>query len=152
MTTIAWDNRYVAADSLQGSTSYNSHEPANKLRRDGDKVYAITGYFAWFEAWVEWHKAGADPATAPSCRISGSDHGCFLVFEGGRCFQYSYDLPYADEQFAPCAFGSGWKYAVGAMVHGASAKDAVEVAIIVDPGSRGPVQVIDLLQLQECAA
>lgn len=149
MTTIAWDGRYIAADSLQGSSDYNIQEPAMKLWRRDSLVYAITGYFAWFEAWIKWYEAGSDPTNIPICK--DSDCGNFIVFKENRCFMFCNEFPYADEQFAPCAFGSGRKYALGVMHYGGSAKNAVEVCCKIDPGSGGPILVYDLFEFQKKA-
>jgi hypothetical protein len=149
MTTIAWKGHFLAADSLSGSHDCRCEVSAVKMRVEQGTVYAITGYFAWFDAWIAWHKAGCDPHATPVCKYDPQNTGNFIVFEAGRCFLYSMELPYPDEQFAPTAFGSGRKYAIGAMLWGASAKDAVGVAIHADPGSGGPVQVIDLLEIQK---
>lgn len=147
MTTIAWSGTQLAADSLQGSTDFTCSKPAVKLREKGARVYAITGFFSWFDAWIKWYEDGADPKDTPICKYNDPP-GEFLVFEDGRCFMFSTQLPYPDEQFAPDAFGSGSKYAIGAMLYGATAKEAVECAVKVDPGSGGPVQVIDLESLK----
>ena len=143
MTTIAFDGRYIVSDSLQGSQDFDSPVPAVKLLQDGDTVYAICGYFAWFDAWIKWHKDGYDPNNTPVCKFPNSETD-FIVFRGGECVTFSSEMPYPDKAFAGEAFGSGRKYAMGAMAFGANAMQAVEVAIKLDPGSGGPVQVIDL--------
>jgi hypothetical protein len=141
----------VASDSLQGSNDYDSPIPAVKLIQRGDVVYSICGYFAVFDAWIKWYEEGKDPANTPVCKFPNSETA-FIVFKDGKCFTYSSELPYADDAFPGEAFGSGRKYAMGAMAMGASAKEAVEIAIKLDPGSGGPVQVIDLESLKAKAA
>ena len=143
----------MAADSLQRTYDYNDHVPAVKLRIVGDTIYAITGYYSWFDAWIEWHKNGADPKSCPTSK-DAKESGNFFAFEAsGRCFMFDEILPYPDEQFAPIAFGSGRKYAIGAFALGSvinrpvSAHEAVAAAITRDPGSGGPIQVIDLQNL-----
>ena len=153
MTTIAWDGRYVAADSLQGGRDYDSSVPATKLVLAGERVYAICGYFAWFQAWIKWHENGADPANTPVCKLPQSET-TFIVFEDGGCFTFDLEMPYADISHPGEALGSGRKFAMGAMAAGLNAEQAVRVAIKLDPHSGGPVQVIDLYGLgkQEQAA
>lgn len=148
MTTIAYDGRFVAADSLQGSSDYDSPVSAVKLVQKGNAVYAICGYFAWFDAWITWHINGADPMNTPVCKYDRTDTA-FIVFQGGACVSYSMELPYPDEAFPGEAFGSGRKYAMGAMAMGANATEAVKIAIKLDPGSGGAVQVVDLHELQK---
>ena len=151
MTTIAFDGRYVAADSLQGSNDYDCPVPAVKLIQKGDVVYSICGYFAVFDAWIKWYEAGQDPENTPVCKFPNSDT-VFIVFTGGQCFTYSSELPYKDEAFAGEAFGSGRKFAMGAMAFGATAKEAVEVSCRLDPGTGGAVHVIDLQSLKSEAS
>lgn len=139
----------MAADSLQGTTDYNCHVPAVKIVRKGSRVYGITGILGWFDVWIKWYEDGADPNITPICKYNDPP-GEFLVFEDGKCFMFCLQLPYPEEQFAPFAFGSGRKYAIGAMLHGATAKEAVECAIIVDPSTGGPIEVIDLQSLKYC--
>lgn len=135
---------------MMGTHDYNEPTPAEKLRRVGDTVYAIAGLQAWFDAWIDWHKNGCDPEKTPVVKNNDAP-GQFIVFKDGRCFVYIYSVPYAEEHFAPAAFGSGWKYALGAMTFGADARQAVDVCIRLDPGCGGPVQAIDLRELQQKA-
>jgi hypothetical protein len=151
MTTIAFDGISVASDSLQGSHDYDCPVPAVKLVEKNGVVYAICGFFAWFDAWIKWYEAGADPKETPICKAP-NNNTTFIVFEKGRCFTYDSDMPYPDEAFAGEAFGSGRGFAMGAMAFGANARQAVETAIKLDPGSGGPVQVIDLESLKAKAA
>ena len=147
ITTIAFDGISVASDSLQGSHDYDSPVPAVKLVERNGVVYAICGYFALFDAWIKWREDGADPEKTPVCKAQ-NHNTTFIVFEKGRCFTYDSDIPYPDEAFAGEAFGSGRGFAMGAMAFGANAKQAVETAIKLDPGSGGPVQVIDIESLK----
>lgn len=146
MTTIAWNGRYVAADTKQGTLQQNCAVPFEKIRVCGDVVYAFSGYMAWFDAWIEWHKAGADPSNTPVCKYPSSE-STLIVFKDGKCFSYSYEMPYPEENHAPDAWGSGAQYALGAMAADVAIRRAVDIATKLDPGSGGPVQVIDLDQL-----
>ena len=148
MTTIAWDGQFVAADSLQGGSDYDSPVPATKLIIRDQRVYAICGYFAWFQAWIDWHENGAHPEKTPVCKLQQPDT-TFIVFEGGGCFTFDHHMPYADLSHPGEAFGSGRKFAMGAMAAGANAEQAVQVAVKLDPHSGGPVRVIDLHELQK---
>ena len=143
MTVIAWDGRYVAADSLCTFEGYRGQKKVNKIVERNGVVYGITGYAAWLEAWIDWHEKGADPTSTPVCSLPHD--GNFLVFKDGRGFSCVPALPYLQEVGAPDAWGSGAGYAIGAMKSGADAKRAVEVAIECCPGLGGPVDVLDLL-------
>lgn len=61
----------------------------------------------------------------------------------GKCYMYENRL-YPYEVHPPFAIGSGFKYAMGALLAGATATQAVEIAIRLDKNSGGPIQTIDL--------
>lgn len=148
MTVIAWDGRSVAADRLGvvsgGGRSFHSH---SKLEKRDDKVYATTGMMAPMrDAWIAWHESGCDPASVPPCGALAEDLGNFIVFHEGKCFIFSAMVPYPCEEAAPFAWGSGGDYALGAMLAGADAKVAAEIAIACDTRCGGPVDVIEMLQ------
>lgn len=164
MTTIAWDGRYVAADTL-AVNGHVTQAPVRKLKRSKcDRyVYAITGFSAWFDAWIEWFEAGALVDKAPKFTGNG-DQGNFIVFEvGGGAKQFGCDLPYGQACFAPAAWGSGESYAMGAMLmarwiygsrqhaheHEVNASDAVAIAAKCDPWTGGDIDVIDLQEAEE---
>lgn len=145
MTTIAYDGRTVAADSMGVSGAYRVPGAYQKIRRVGERVYGLAGYPGWFDAWIRWYEDGADPKSAPHCNIESDNTGSFIVFERGRAFVFTSHVPYPSEIFAPDAWGSGCDFAIGAMKAGADARRAVEVAIDCDPHTGGEVQVIDLM-------
>lgn len=127
MTTIAWDGTTVAADS---AATYHDHirtaKGATKLRRNGNTVYACVGWGALFEPLIKWYEAGAKPEDM--FNVGDECDTYLLVFKKGRGFLYRTAMPYPDEVFPPVAWGSGANIALGAMLHKASAKEAVEIA------------------------
>lgn len=146
MTTIAWDGISVAADTQGRIGDYTAPKPTRKLYRDGDIVYAFSGCTPLFKPMREWHKNGADPKTAPSCEDKDSlSNSALIVFEKGTCKLYRPTLPYPEDIDAPDAWGSGADFAIGAMVDGASARRAVEVASICNPDTGGEINVEELL-------
>jgi hypothetical protein len=151
MTVIAWDGRTVAADSLKCYGSSRAMAPVQKLRVRNGIVFAMTGSGPLFDPMIEWYLKGADPKAVPEC---GDEHKgtALIVFKPDGAAFYKPSMPYPDEVSAPDAWGAGADFAIGAMEVGADAKTAVEAAIRREAYTGGPVQVIDLLQLQECAA
>lgn len=144
MTIIAWDGKSVAADTMSVSGHYRCPDRVHKIVRNGEFVYGMTGWSAWFDAWIKWHRDGADPAKIPASGIAPGDSGAFLVFGGGKAMICSALVPYLQETGAPDAWGSACDFAIGAMVYGASAKQAVEVAIVCSTSAGGSVDVIEL--------
>lgn len=143
MTTIAWDGRYLAADALSQSGSYRNPEPIQKLRLIDGVAYGITGYAAWFDAWIEWHRSGSDPATRPLTTESPGQTGNFIVVKGGVCMVCRHEMPYFLQAPQPDAWGSGYAYAIGAMLSGKDAREAVEIAAVADINTGGKVTWID---------
>jgi hypothetical protein len=157
VTTIAWDGRIVAADTL-GINGHVTQGPVRKVRESECKrfVYCITGFSAWFDAWIRWFEtpalSGVTPAPecAPKWTGGDRDQGNFIVFDrqDGRCWQFGCDLPYPQECVAPAAWGSGESYAMGAMKAGADAERAVGVAMECDVFSGGDIVVMNLMAPQ----
>jgi len=152
MTVIAWDGRTVAADSL-GVVGHGvrSRLASAKIELRDGVVFGTTGRMGPLrDAWIAWWQAGADAANVPAQGGAAEDCGNFLVFKDGRCFVFSHLIPYACEESAPFAYGSGSEFAIGAMRtdikagRSPDATNAVEVAIECDVNCGGPVLTIDL--------
>lgn len=151
MTVLAWDGRYVAADSLECYGSCRSAKPIQKLRQRGSTIFACTGTGALFEPMIEWYLGGRKLDELPKADDRDKDTK-LLVFENGKAWVYSPSLPYPAELHAPDAWGVGADMAIGAMEAGASAEKAVEVVIKREVYCGGPIQVIDLEALQKLEA
>jgi hypothetical protein len=95
---------------------------------------------------IDWHQAGADPKNVPTC--SKDDGITLIVCSNGKCVKYSTELPYPDEVSAPDAWGSGGYYAIGAMKFGATAEQAVKVAMECDVYTAGSVTVATVTPAQ----
>jgi len=141
MTTIAWDGDIIAADSQMSHGCYRCPGETEKVKCVNGWVYAITGYSAWFDAWISWHQGGCDPHTPPPCGLPSDSTGSFIASRNGECWSCTRELPYMQKVFAPDAWGSGYQYAIGAMLAGANAASAVEIAIKADVDSGGQVHV-----------
>jgi hypothetical protein len=151
MTIIAWDSRYVMADSMATNASKRVAN-AEKLVVRNSTVYGLTGAAALFEPMIAWHIAGADPATVPKGRDADDDATLF-VFSTERAAFYKTELPFAEDfRSSPMAWGIGSEFAIGALDAGADLKTAVEIAIKRSVWLGGPVQIIDLESLKAEAA
>lgn len=119
-----------------------------KISVENGIAYAAFGVSGVREAWIKWYLNGAIPNCTPHHGHSDNDIGNFLVFKDGKCEMFSWMWPYAQVEIAPMAWGSGGEYAMGAMLAGASAEQAIEIAKRLNVYTDGPVQVIDLLSLK----
>lgn len=135
MTVIAWDGRTLAADKRCG----NASRTVTKVRRAKDGcLCAMTGHATQDAEIFAWYDRGADPADYPnhqrdketcSLLVAIDRAGVVRVFDG--C---AYPYIVEDRQWAT---GSGRDAALAAMLMGATAKEAVEVAsaILIDCGN-----------------
>lgn len=126
MTVIAFDGKVLAADRMvtMGGTITES----TKIRKDDlGNVFAHAGALCYFLPLIDWYKNGANPKDYP---VEKGDeyHSIFIVWDGSQ-FKTYHDSPY------PCyfernqlAWGRGDEIALGAMLAGATAIRAVEIA------------------------
>ena len=151
MTTIAWDGKTVAADSLSTFDSRIGYVDVIKIRTRGPFVFALAGRHCLFEALMCWVEAGAIAAELPvGCNDEAKNDWALLVFERKRARLFTALCPYATVIEAPFAMGSGGDYAMGAM-RGCdqSAREAVRAAMMCDVWSGGSVNAIDLAKYFE---
>lgn len=143
MTAIAWDGRSLAADRLANTGGLRGS--VTKIFRAGELLVGGSGDFAFVLAMVGWVQRGRDPAAFPEHQKNKDDWQPILVIEKSAPIQL-YDrtpFPVRFEQRS-IAIGSGRDFAMAAMYLGRSAKEAVEVAIALDVGCGGPVDVLEL--------
>jgi hypothetical protein len=158
MTTIAWDGRFLAADTrttLGDSSIVQS--VCHKLIATEYGAYASTGRIgaAHLRRLIEWWEDGRgnpDPRDMPLHGYGdAASAGNFIVITtgaGGRqALMLSYLVPYGLPLGAPQGWGSGGDYAMGAMKTGASAMRAVAVAAECDACTGGDVEFIDTTDL-----
>jgi hypothetical protein len=146
MTTIAFKDSFVAADTALSLSSERRYSSVQKLIWRDDILFAYGGVWALHDAWIKWYLNGADPASYPTCK--DQDEGCsqFLVFRDGAVYDFSSNRPYPQTVIGPYAIGTGREYALGAMAHGASAGEAVKAAMVWDVYTGGEVQVSHIRQ------
>lgn len=157
MTTIAFDGRYVAADTLV--TMGNTIVPGNPIRKifpveiaNGTKkpnrlIYCFCGSLALFPAAVHWHAAGADPSRQPLPLDEGIS---FVVIDARninrpRVYEYT-GMGHGHGLClnAPVTFGSGNEIAQTVLNLGHDAMVAVEHAAVMDIYSSLPIEAFDV--------
>jgi hypothetical protein len=144
VTTIAWDGRYLAADTLSVRSGNRCERPSCKLAVDGGIAYATGGAFwAIRQQLIDWHQSGHPIDAYPNPR--GLD-GCLVAVEADtrHCSLFAHEVPYADLEAAPVAFGTGGDIALGAMGAGKTAMEAVALAARWDLKTGGPIDFIDM--------
>ena len=154
MTTIAYDveNGEIAADSQDTDTHFGKYH-CRKLYEIHDHIIATAGgsysglaFVRWFDEHVSApDTAGADFSTDQvpdyvnldveedfECLVIRPDRTCYTV---NRLF-----VPYEQEDNPFICLGSGGPIARGAMMAGASARDAVDIAKQIDALTGGPIR------------
>lgn len=140
MTTIAWDGSTLASDS-QEQDDYIEQHASRKLYRIKNTLVGLAGCSASGIQFVEWVKRGEMPDERP--KFSG-DFCALVIRPNGKAYEYGSSLTPMPAG-RKTAIGSGRGPALGALLAGVSARDAVKIAIKLDPNSGGPVKSLTRL-------
>lgn len=155
MTTVAYKDGVLAADGRETGGDEILRDDCVKIERLPDgRYFAITGD-SDVRALKKLLKDGALPTVKQMAKV-GQSHGVIIACPKRKKLWYlSCNAKGDDEDEQGCfkiptnrpfARGSGGVYAQGAMLAGASAKEAVKAAIKADVFSGGKVQVVKLWQ------
>jgi len=142
MTTIAYDGRYLAADTMASAGNTRLPGRFGKIHICGDVVYAHSGNLAYSQPLIAWHANGARDSAWPVARDNCEN--VLVVAWSTTVTTYERDIPYAGAVLGPEAWGSGAKVAMGAMAAGMTAQEAVAVAMELDICTGGTVEWVDL--------
>lgn len=132
MTTICWDGKTFASDrqSTYGSTPVPTTK-IHKLKYRGEDAYlACSGAIMDFAPIVEWIKSGKK--AEPEIDGDKSDFSIMIVTKSGDVFYAINGTFFHELGKVKWAIGSGCDYALGAMYHGATAAEAIEIAARLD--------------------
>lgn len=146
MTTIVYRDGLMAADTASFTHEGNLRAPfrVSKLRRLSDgSVIGGAGMrrdIVRFGEWLETRN-GERPTT-------GNEYTIIQALPDGRVVIH--DGPDEWEvRGVFCAAGSGAAAAYGALFMGASAREAVEIAMKLDPWTGGDVEIVPVLAAAE---
>ena len=139
MTTIAWTGLEVAADTRCTAGDLILQSPTEKLTKHKGVIYCLAGNFAQAQAVVDWLKRGADPSEEPT--FTDPEFGVLVIKDYVTGYIFVNELLSAPAG-PPITMGTGDAIAMGAILAGASAEKAVEIACKLDPNSGPPVQVM----------
>lgn len=135
MTTIAWDGKVLAADSQITEGGLRSHQNTEKIIRYHSQFFAYAGTLASCLAVIKWLKKGGKKKDRPE--LEDIDFAV-LHIKAGKAMLY-YDDFNPVQQLPPYTAGTGRELALGAILAGATARQAVEIACDVDIKSGLPV-------------
>lgn len=103
------------------------------------KIFAITGAFAMFMPLINWYIKGYDWKEVPKSSSDDDNNSALIVIENMECYQLFPSLPFKDRMYGISAWGSGRSLALGAMLAGKTAEEAVHIAAKMDPFTGGDV-------------
>lgn len=142
MTTIASDGKTVAADGQMTAGNEIVSRDRTKIKTHKDAILAFTGASALQDVMFTWYEEGADPAKITGC-LSDQDW-TLAVFRAAGVMYYRNNCPYPLAAAYPFAVGNGQDYATGAMMAGASARRAIEIACDKDIMTSGQIAVLEI--------
>lgn len=131
MTTIACDGETLASDS-QSITQFVEQHPTQKIFRKGGRLFALAGDYAQCLAVIDWLCGEEKPSF-------GKNEFVVAVVSAKKADVYDGEF-YPYPAIPPFAFGSGGVFAMAAMMGGAKAKKAVEIACQLDENSGGKIR------------
>lgn len=143
MTTIAFDGVMMAADSQQGGL-FTDQVYCRKIERHGNNLIGFTGDLSLRRAMINWLLDGADPKLVPKGLDFNTNHARIIIANKKGVVEYQNDTGHPCEVGKIYATGSGAQYAMGALLAGANARQAVKIAIKLDPNSGGPIRTLSI--------
>ena len=143
MTTIVYDhkNKQIACDSRMSKSSGAYNDCYTKMVCHKNILFVLTGstcdmqYFR--ENYEKYKKVDLEGINLDCSGMIIRDGAIYDVFIHDGIFNE--DLCFCDE-----SAGSGGKYAISALDHGKTAKEAVDYAISKDCFSGGKIHVYDI--------
>ena len=130
MTTIAWDGKTLASDS-QMTSGFIEQFSYKKIRTVKGRHYGVCGRAGDADNFFKGVEIPDDNTEILEITSSGK---CVFIGKGNSRIKMN----------GKTAIGSGCEFAMGAMLHGATAIEAVKIAIKLDPNSGGRVQSVKI--------
>jgi ATP-dependent protease HslVU (ClpYQ) peptidase subunit len=149
MTTIAYDTKLgvVAADSQETWENGQKYNCPKLYQVDGKIIATAGGSYAgllfvdWFSQW-EGEPDWDDHPDLINLDLE-EDFECLVIREDGSCFTVNrLFVPYEQVGNQFITLGSGGAAARGALMAGATPKEAVEIAKKIDAYTGGKVRVL----------
>lgn len=131
MTTIAVSKRAVAWDSRLTIGDEKVDHPNDKVITHDNVIYGASGDSIDMEELISF-------LTEEGCRPPKGEWEAVFINKTG-VFWLSSKTLCPVQMTPPIAIGSGGKFARGAMLAGAPAVKAVEIAALCDPHTGGPI-------------
>lgn len=141
MTTIAWDGQTLAADTqMTFGGDIDAHTV--KITKRGPVLAGASGTTSCCQAFLDWFASGMIGDPPPSAHPTNADWSYWgLIIYDGRIILHT-ETGWVRFTAPLYALGSGANVAAGAMEHGATADEAVKIAMKRDNKTGGEITVL----------
>lgn len=143
MTTIAFDGKSFAADTCC-TGQYTLQEPFLKLWGVGDFWIAGAGTVHAITRWIDWFTT--DGSDYPYSSSEDSLFEAMMVVNKKTftldVYEFASSLPVLTGVTSPYAAGSGGDFAMGAMLAGKTAVEAIRIAAKLDPLTNDDIHAV----------
>jgi hypothetical protein len=146
MTTIAYDGRFFACDTRRLGNYIEDYAEKMRIIEAPDipiRIIACAGSESASYKTFKWFEEGADLDNIPNVGDLATGGLIWQEDGNGGTLHYTDELFFPIPDKPPAALGTGSNIAMGAMLHGATAMQAVEYAKQLDPGTGGDTLFID---------
>ena len=143
MTTIAFKDGVMAADTLVTSADVRRGSVRKIQRLDDGTLFGISGHSGFHTFVAEWIAAGCKWSARPKIP-EGTNLHILVAKTSGSILSINQTFVATEIETDFVAIGSGNEFAMGAMAMGASARDAVLVAARFDVFTGGNIDVFRL--------
>lgn len=137
MTTIAWDGKTLASDSLSTFNGVRSGELKKLFRLTDGRIVGCAGDMDFMVPFIDWLEGKRE--TLPD----GYQMGSIVVMPDGSARHYEEKGNYTPAD-APYAIGSGFLAALASMKCGKNAQEAVAIAAELDIYTGGKICIEEL--------
>jgi hypothetical protein len=160
MTIIAYDGKNVCVDEQFNSNDIASSGVKFQITKKGE-LLLFTGSVDLGTAKMVWYEKGAKAKSFPKAndRADDADVADLIVFHrtGGPTVYYQQPIP-VPEPGAPAAWGAGAPVAMGVMLSGKTAMEAIEIAFAVNTScgigyatfNRSPDGIWEMVSRKKC--
>ena len=142
MTVLAWDGKTLAADRLACAGMMKA--TVTKIARVGEELVGVCGTLSVGNELRDWYLNGADPSYFPDAALDDGETDLVVVKSDGTVWVYSASSTPFQIEDPVCAFGAGAEAAWGALLCGASAQRAVEIASQINVSCGNGLDVLEL--------
>ena len=137
MTTIAYKDGIIAADTQVTDDTYICGRASKIMRLDDGRIMAASGNIFRSQLFIDWLNGKIEKP------VFDESFTAIVISPNGTAVEYDKNLIAAPATI-PWVAGSGSHFAFAIMHNGGTAEDAVKVACELDIYSSAPINVVKI--------